>query len=401
MLEVLCKQAHSASLPLRLDSLWALKHLVHELPNELRRSCLEFLGAGWLKQIICNDPEISPRSSSLSMGTPNAAGERVDLLNTDDQTFLSHGSQGLDDDDDDDDEEVLMADDIVGLNQSELQGSISFSGNDAQAQEHEVDRALRNGRDSVLVQAQALDLIRNLIFGSGAADMVDFLFRELGQQTLFDIFTNILRDRPAESLLDRSQRRTGAAASRVGALRHVPPQSDVVIAVIKILVHLAGAGLPRHRQLLLAQTELMQLVVKLSQHPDPEVRSAYAWLGINLTWLDDSSDKLNVRGRVDELRKLGMVERLDVLTNDPNLDVKERARTAMNQINEAVGLLHIALPNEANGVAGPMRIVSTDRLRTDSWSRIGRSLLVVLDKVYDKGTVCSRWRLQLEPCLDS
>lgn len=97
---------------LRLSSIWALKHLVLSAPRLLKKECLEELGPGWLKQMICDDEADSASVSGtrsnreastgtpLAMGTPNAAGERVDLLNATDGTGESR--QAINEDDDDD-----------------------------------------------------------------------------------------------------------------------------------------------------------------------------------------------------------------------------------------------------------------------------------------------------------
>lgn len=42
---------------LRLNALWALKHFVHSVSNDMKRLCLEELGQGWLVQLICDDTE--------------------------------------------------------------------------------------------------------------------------------------------------------------------------------------------------------------------------------------------------------------------------------------------------------------------------------------------------------
>jgi len=103
--------------------------------------------------------------------------------------------------------------------------------------------------------------------------------------------------------------------------------------VLYIIVHIA-AGLPRHRQMLISQSELLKLVVPLFKHSHNDVRSSCIWLVINLTWTDDQSDKLHCKSRAHELQKLGVCQKLAELESDPEMDIRERTKSAMLQMRE-------------------------------------------------------------------
>jgi armadillo repeat-containing protein 8 len=248
------------------------------------------------------------------MGTSNAAGEQVDLLNAPETNEPPE------------DDEVSMVDSIGNL--SRLQGPATRESpgrRSALAQDEEADRAARARRDDVLVQEQALDLMRNLMAGTGSADMIDYIFNELGQESLFNIFASLLRSRPTGP-------RT-SSPSNVTPTRPAPPHPEIVLSVVFILVHLA-TGFPRHRQQLLAQTELMRLFIPLAAHPSASVRMAYAWFVINLTWVEDSNNRPDARARALDLRKLGLEERLEALQRDSDLDVRERAKQAAASLQD-------------------------------------------------------------------
>jgi hypothetical protein len=68
VLKILCEHAHSMNAKLRLNALWALKHFVHGVSNEMKRLCLEELGQGWLVQLICDDTEDEALLSSRGKG---------------------------------------------------------------------------------------------------------------------------------------------------------------------------------------------------------------------------------------------------------------------------------------------------------------------------------------------
>lgn len=350
ILKIVCEHAHSMNAKLRLNSIWALKHLVHAASNSLKMSCLEELGPGWLKQIICTDTEYPHISfghkcndreanggTPIAMGTPNAAGEQVDLLNAVEE--VSTGSSQEEDEDDEDEDEVNMIDSIGALSSVDPERKKrnpptvfdgKRSGNSDRSRHSDLSQvdseaATQARMDEMLVQEQGLNFIRNLICGPESSEMVDYLFRELGQDKLFDILAAKLRPRVFEPFRDR--RSVGSS------VKYIPPQQEIVASVCYILVHLA-ASQPRHRQLLISQSELLKLVVPLFNHPLMEIRQCCAWIIINLTHMDDSGDKLHCKARAYELRKLGVYEKLVELESDPETDLRERAKQAIHQMQE-------------------------------------------------------------------
>ncbi|MCJ1321491.1 hypothetical protein MMC15_006836 [Xylographa vitiligo] len=343
ILEVLCEHAHSLNAKLRLNSVWALKHLVHSASNSLKMKCLEELGPGWLKQIICSDAEdlgfslghrSGERESSggtpIAMGTPNAAGEQVDLLNAVEEEYTGSSEAA----DEEENEEVHMVDSIGALSKIDnihkkrvfSANSKNATHNNATGPESDFEAAAQAKMDDILVQEQGLNFIRNLICGQDATEMIDYIFRELGQDKLFEILASKLRPKVVDAF-SRDRRSTG------NAVKYIPPQQEILTSVCYILVHLA-AGSPRHRQLLISQVELLKLVVPLFGHHSAEVRTCCAWIVINLTYTDDQSDKVHCKTRAYELRKLGVYEKLEELESDPELDVRERTQTAIHQMKE-------------------------------------------------------------------
>ena len=353
VLKVLCEHAHSMNARLRLNSLWALKHLVYMTPNDVKMACLDQLGPGWLKQIVCNDADDSAlptgsrgdesmgNATPIAMSTPNAAGEQVDLLNA----VVESRESTPPDEDESEDGDLKMVDSIGAAsrphrdfeaNQNGLSLALSGKGrmtvSDGFRPRHGIateaeGRSLKQARsDNTAVQEQGLDFIRNLISGPGAAEMIDYLFRELGQDKVFDILAKKLRPQ-----VINAYKRDKRPSSSENSIRHVPAQTEIIVSVCHVISHIA-AGSPRHRQLLISQTELLRSLVLLFDHTNRNVRSCCAWVVINLTWVDDQSDFLNCKARAIELKRLGVNQKLEALEQDPELDVRERVKTAMHQI---------------------------------------------------------------------
>ncbi|KAL8704879.1 MAG: hypothetical protein Q9201_001995 [Fulgogasparrea decipioides] len=334
VLKTLCEQARSRDPNLRLSSIWALKHLVLSAPRLLKRECLGELGPGWLKQVICSgegdsasgfgvraDREASV-GTPLAMGTPNAAGEQVDLLNAVDGS--GEGRQAANEEDE---EDLKMTDSVGALggpDSDSQQQDRHHSSWQAPRRRVDVTATDQLRADDLAVQKQGLDFIRNLVCGSDSVEMIECLFEELGQDKMFEILISKLRPRLINAF-NRERR------SSENGVRQLQPQTDIVISVCYIIVHLA-AGSPRHRQLLISQPELLKLIVPLFSHSHREVRGCCAWIVINLTWMDDQSDHPNCKERARELIRLGMYEKLQMLESDPELDVRERTKTAIYQI---------------------------------------------------------------------
>ncbi|KAI6715547.1 hypothetical protein JHW43_001900 [Diplocarpon mali] len=317
VLKILCEHAHSMNAKLRLNALWALKHFVHGVNNDMKRQCLEELGQGWLVHLICDDTEDEALLSSRERKETESPGsDRMDEDVTMDQF----------------EEQVDAAFAGCHVRPNSRPSSRSKSVQQAESRlaalrEAETNPARRARKDDIAVQEQGLDFIRNLIGGGGqggtaeTTEMIDFLFDALGQDRVFDILASKLKPK----LINPYIRGSSNTERKI-----LPPQPQIIIAVCYILVHMA-ASIPRHRQLIIAQTELLKLFVPQFNHPNIEVRLAVCWLATNLTWVDDHHDGGACAQRVSELEKLGFLAKIEMLQQDPELNVRERAKHVLFQ----------------------------------------------------------------------
>jgi armadillo repeat-containing protein 8 len=334
ILKVLCEHAHSLDSSLRLNALWALKHLVHATGSELKKSCLEELESGWLVQLICDDTEDEALFSAQSR--LDKQGDTV-------------GDHDMDEDIEMDQIEEHRKSWIFSTSATQQETDGKRPARTAQAEaklaalhDSELNPVRKARNDDVAIQEQGLDFIRNLIgepWATGAGgnsassnettEMIDFLFNELGQDRLFEILASKLRPR----YLHAFSRRSAATAREARVLY---PQAKIIAAVIYILVHMA-ASVPKHRQLVIAQTELLKLVGNHSSSKDKEVRLALCHLITNLTLQDDTSDATASAQRAVELKKLGFLNKLEMLEQeDSELLVKEQAKTAVWQMKHVL-----------------------------------------------------------------
>lgn len=203
--------------------------------------------------------------------------------------------------------------------------------------EAEVNPVRKVRDDDLAIQEQGLNLLRNLIGPVNSttetprdhAEMIDYLFSVLNQDQFFDIIHSKLQ---LKVLHPFGRRYSGSRQES----RVLYPQPRIVAIVVYILVHLA-ASLPRHRQVLISQTKLLTDLGKHFSSKDKEVRVALCHLITNLTWRDDADDEESSAARAGELKKLGLLTRLEVLeTADGELDVRERAKAAVWQSKSRV-----------------------------------------------------------------
>lgn len=275
---------------------------------------IEDLGSSWLKQIILQDPMtvLAKRGldeeMSLGMGRANSAGEQVDLLNPVE-------------DDQDRDEDAKMTDSMPTSKMSLDMFLPGASRRRKLALNGELDQTTQARQDDIAVQAQTFDLIRNLICGPGASEMIDHLFKEIGQDVLLDALADKLRPRSVQL---PHRRDSGNRAL------HVPV--EILVSATFVVIHLA-AGLPRHRRVLVEHPDLLRFLTGYFNHNHREVRTNCVWVVINLTYEDDHSDRDGCRTRAARLRAVGVMDRLSSLVDDPDIDVRERTKTAEHLMN--------------------------------------------------------------------
>ncbi|TAQ85171.1 hypothetical protein B7494_g6500 [Chlorociboria aeruginascens] len=324
VVKILCEHAHSTNAKLRLNAVWALKHFVDGVSNEMKRLCLEELGQGWLVQLICDDTEDAALISSRGKGDRGLTSGSHDEI--DEDIEMDHFEHNID---------LSLGGSFSRSNPSRPSSSRSKSIQRAELRlaalrDAETNPVRKARNDDIAVQEQGLDFIRNLIGGSGhganseTTEMIDFLFNALGQDRVFEILASKVKPK----VINPFSRRSHSAETKL-----IPPQSEIISSVGWILVHMA-ASVPRHRQLVIAQTNLLKILVPQFNHPSSEVRLSLCWLVTNLTWVDDTSDTRACVQRANELKQLGFLEKLEMLEQDPELNVRERAKSALWQMKQ-------------------------------------------------------------------
>lgn len=292
--------------------------MVYNTANDVKIKVVEALNPAWIREVISQDPvsalarrgmeEETEQSSGIAMGRVNSAGEQVDILNP-----MEDVSEPA--------EDFKMTDTMPPSKMS-----LDMFLPDARRRRRLVlhgslEQSTQSRQDDIAVQEQTFDLLRNIICGTGANEMLDYLFKEIGQDELLHAVADKLRTRT----IQLPHRQDASSRSL-----HVP--TEILIAATALIIHIA-AGLPRHRQVLMSHSELLQSLTNYFNHSHRDVRANCLWVVINLIYEEDQSDREGCRERADQLKALGVTDRLTSLHDDSDLDIKERTKTAMHLLN--------------------------------------------------------------------
>ncbi|KAF9980317.1 Armadillo repeat-containing protein 8 [Modicella reniformis] len=157
--------------------------------------------------------------------------------------------------------------------------------------------ALLLNDNELSIQEQALNLVRNL--ACKREQDIEQVFNGLGNGQLLRII---------EDKLSWDDQRL---------LEHA----------LYVLVNIA-TGSEHHKQSIMKRPFILRSVLGLMSHDSAAIRVATIWVIINLTWPDEKASH-GVHERVTTLRTMGVEARLQTLTTDPDLDVRDRVKTAL------------------------------------------------------------------------
>ena len=290
----LCEHCHSPNARLRFESLWALKHLVLNSTNDLKIKIVQGLGSVWIKQLLSTDPPDMPSGTVICTSKQLVSRDGLDDINTTDSLLPDRFEQGVKQKR----QRVLGESDICN---------------------HTID-------DDTAIQAELLDLIRNLFCGEEAAELIDYIFKELGQRDFFEIMLARLRPRTLPSVTHKDS-------------KPIPAPTEIITKVLYVIAHIA-ASLPKFRDIVVQQHNLLRQILTFFNHSSREVRAQCCWVAISLTYPDDESDRIGCKRRAQRLNELGYLTKLNLMGDDTDLDVRERTKTAI----ELLGV-HLRTPS--------------------------------------------------------
>jgi hypothetical protein len=292
----LCEQAHAANPRLRFESIWALKQLVLNSSNAVKINVIQELGPSWIKQLISTDPLDIPPGVVIGL---------VDMDFPPRSPYLPEHAQSTGD--------VMMSEPVEDGCIPE--GLLHEEPPHDDPNRHTVE-------DDTAIQEQLLDFIRNLFCGENASEIIEYLFSEMDQQEFFEIMLTRLRYRTIQGPTRKEN-------------KSIPPPTAIVTKVLYIIVHIA-ANRSRLRNVISAHTTLLRQILLYCGHSSAEIRVQISWIAINLTYGEERSDQQACRVRAQDLQRAGYLSKLTTMTEDVDLDVRERSKTAVHLMRQLI-----------------------------------------------------------------
>eukprot|EP00742_Colponemidia_sp_Colp-10_P007232 GILJ01007772.1.p1 GENE.GILJ01007772.1~~GILJ01007772.1.p1 ORF type:complete len:655 (+),score=77.04 GILJ01007772.1:53-2017(+) len=186
--------------------------------------------------------------------------------------------------------------------------------------------------------------LKNLLFMSDSTTK-DLVIRQLTFQGLFELINDVdigvqeqaltlLRNFVFGKLedLERFFDGAGSELSRVIEKKLSSPNDEIIGQALYVLCNIATGG-QRHKAFVMQPAVLEKIHYYLS-HSKASVRVAATWCIINLTWKQPDWARAN-QSRVATLRGMGFENRLQAMLQDPDVDVKDRVRYALEQFQAA------------------------------------------------------------------
>jgi hypothetical protein len=155
------------------------------------------------------------------------------------------------------------------------------------------------------IQEQALALLRNLVYKD-----VDTLFATESQAI------DLVR-----------------AVERVFEAQMQQERSEVLKQSIYVVCNMA-TGSETHKNAIMGSS-VPQHLLHFMEHKSSPIRVAAVWCTINLGWAEGSG----VQPRVARLRELGFDRKLEDMREDPDVDVRDRVKNALNLLDQSVDLM--------------------------------------------------------------
>ncbi|KAL9616174.1 MAG: hypothetical protein Q9160_008927 [Pyrenula sp. 1 TL-2023] len=323
IIRLLADHAHHGQQRLRIESVWALKHIALHTQAEVKMSVFQHLGGRWIQEIVASEYHAAPYRSyhdhtrKGTMVGANANGEHVDILNptnTDgDSTMYELGPSSKP---------------KFEIFKRNIQARRL-----AQAESEPYTDEARNG--DVALQEQTIDLLRNMLCGSATPSVVEYVWNEMNN----DFFLEMLTDRLRPRNIPPKFRSNDSNSSRKDSLtsgKIVQPRAEIVLAVTYLLIHIA-AGEAKYRRMLASHHELLKLTSALCEHPSAYVRINIIWMTSNLLYQDHQVSFTEARDRARLLESLQFRSRMRSLQDDTNLDCRERVKTALSLMDDLLG----------------------------------------------------------------
>ncbi|KAI7878465.1 ARM repeat-containing protein [Lichtheimia hyalospora FSU 10163] len=163
------------------------------------------------------------------------------------------------------------------------------------------------------IQEQALEIVRNLVCGQ--QEDVEHVIDGIGKDDLLDVLESKLQ-----------------VTSNMGLEGEDSNTMASILEPALYIITNMSSSYEEPRKLLMSRPNIVNSVASHLSHSAPNIRVAAVWCIINWTWITCDDDEDALAERVNRLRALGVEQQLRVMEKDSSRDVRDRVRTALDQM---------------------------------------------------------------------
>ncbi|KAK6525499.1 hypothetical protein TWF694_005630 [Orbilia ellipsospora] len=272
---------------LRLNAIWALKHLVLKQDEVVISGCLSALGTAWLLEQVA----IEDRSSKYRNDT----------------SHLDSSDEGL---------HILKSHNIEFSSEVIHRLAANYS---PPKPEEQRKKALSE------FQEQALDFFRNIMAGPNATTTFKQILRDTKGLVISP--NNDLSHDDASLFISPPITSTPYKTPFYDVLSEklkANPGERIVLAIIYVLVHIGACE--DHRATLIEQSALFHELIRLFEVQVDQIRIGLSWLAINLTWKESNASNADFTRRVQKLKAYRYVAKLEWLNSGGNRESDDGIR---------------------------------------------------------------------------
>ncbi|KAJ6256551.1 hypothetical protein Dda_8414 [Drechslerella dactyloides] len=304
---------------LRLNAIWALKHLVLKQDEAIISNCLSAFGTTWLLEQVAIEDQSSKYNS--------------DATNVDYSNEARHLLEG---------HKIEFSDRVLDRLASNYRPP---------RPEDQRQKALQE------FQEQALDFFRNIMAGPNATSTFRQILRDTKDMSVSAATPTITREMAHSESRHMSPTNTTPQTFRtpfydvLAEKLRSKPGEKIVLAIIYVLVHIGACA--EHRMTLIEQSALFHELIKLFEMQVDQIRIGLSWLAINLTWKENNGGNGDFTRRVQKLREYRYVDKLEWLKSGGVGDSQEGSRrngsSRGTSERVAIGLGEISMVRNSDG----------------------------------------------------
>ncbi|RPA82787.1 ARM repeat-containing protein [Ascobolus immersus RN42] len=370
VVDILCEHVTSSNPFMRVNAMWALKHVVYFAEMDVRMKCYRSLSPQWLYQLARDGTvaEETQRHKSqkdfegdVGMGEPE--GQDYEDASDDDIDYTDDTYESLEMEEDEDDDPFQLKTDISpdDLRSKNVPYMFDFPSNtapNAGVKNSSYTKPSKGERE--YIQQQIMGFFRNLFSGEHMEALVETVLNDFGTRH----FVNLLKEkiaprverprseglgytRPSGVTLPARDPVTSNAGAPGSSFNGTPEDErwricfdsspETIDQVVYTVVHIAAQSKKLKDLLVHEAGDLLKLLTWMIYSPVGSIRRGVVWVAFNMIGVEEVNDDITRKERCQKMVDYGYVRALEHLLQDADQDIRERTRLALFELRKHAG----------------------------------------------------------------